>query len=84
MSTSTKRNDEELNPEQLSEVTGGEDGGFRRQNPGLDPREGIFSESGDTPEDLLDDDQLAKVTGGEDGGFRRQNPDLGPTEGLID
>jgi hypothetical protein len=80
---STKRKDKELNPEQLSQVTGGEDGGFRRENPGLGPKKGIFHESGDTSDDVLDSDQLSQVTGGEDGGFRHENPGIGPTEGLI-
>ncbi|NJR40662.1 MAG: MYG1 family protein [Leptolyngbyaceae cyanobacterium CSU_1_4] len=68
---------EELNAEQLAEVSGGEDGGFRNQNPDIEPRKGLLSEPG------LSDDELSTVSGGEDGGFRNQNPDIGTTEGLI-
>jgi hypothetical protein len=80
---STKRKNEELNPEQLSQVTGGEDGGFRRENPGIGPKKGILHGRGDASDNLLDNDQLSQVTGGEDGGFRHENPGIGPTEGLI-
>ncbi|HEY9630562.1 MAG TPA: bacteriocin [Coleofasciculaceae cyanobacterium] len=80
---STKRNDEELNPDQLSQITGGEDGGFNHENPGLGPTKGIFRKSGDTSGDVLSDDQLSQITGGEDGGFNHENPGLGPTEGFI-
>jgi hypothetical protein len=81
---STESNSAELSPEQLATVSGGEDGGFRHQNPGIGPKKGIFSESGDNSlDDELSPEQLATVSGGEDGGFRHQNPGIGPTEGLI-
>ncbi|MBI4780807.1 MAG: bacteriocin [Oscillatoriophycideae cyanobacterium NC_groundwater_1537_Pr4_S-0.65um_50_18] len=80
---STKRNDEELNSDELSQVTGGEDGGFNHENPSLDPTKDISRKSGDTSGDVLSDDQLSQITGGEDGGFNHENPGLGPTEGFI-
>ncbi len=81
---STKRNDQELNLEQLSQISGGEDGGFNHENPGIGPKEGIFHEGGDTSDGTLNDDQLLHITGGEDGGFNHENPGIGPKEGLFE
>jgi hypothetical protein len=39
---STESNSAELSPEQLATVSGGEDGGFRHQNPGIGPTEGLI------------------------------------------
>lgn len=80
---STQRNEQELNLEQLSQVVGGEDGGFRRENSGLGPTEGIIHESKDPADRLLNEEELTQVSAGADGGFRHENPGFGPTEGLI-
>lgn len=68
------RKNEELSPEELSSVTGGEDGGFRHENAEI---------LGEESDRLLDQKDLTKISAGEDGGFRHQNPGFGPSEGII-
>ncbi len=54
---SEKHEDQEINKDQLSNVSGGENGGFRHENEEL-------IDSGDLSEGLLDEKKLTKVSGG--------------------
>ena len=76
---------EELNPEDLAKVSGGEDGGFLHQTEGALGQEDLDKVSGGEDggflhqtEGALGQEDLDKISGGEDGGFINQ------TEGSLD
>jgi hypothetical protein len=70
---------QELSPEDLAKVSGGEDGGFLHQTEGALGQDDLSKVSGGEDggflhqtEGALGQDDLSKVSGGEDGGFLHQ------------